>query len=157
MPLTTRGRSQRRILEATVAASLLAGAPSLLYTLGREGARGSWRYGVGATRAISALLAPGRPNVVVGAATHFAISAAVGQALGRFLPLRRSLLWGAIGGGAVGLVGAGLIGRRFDPIRELPFGRQLADNIAFGLIFAAVADRGEEPREPDVAGVAPAT
>jgi hypothetical protein len=157
MPLTTRGRSQRRILEATVAASLLGGAPSLLYTLGRDGAGGAWRYGVGATRAISALLAPERPNVVVGAATHFAISAAVGQALGRFLPLRRSLLWGAIGGGAVGLVAAGLIGRRVSSIRELPFGRQLADNVAFGLVFAAVADRCEEPREQDATDVAPAT
>jgi hypothetical protein len=40
----------------------------------------------------------------------------------------------------MGLIGAGVIGRRFTAIRDLPFGRQLADNIAFGVIFALVAD-----------------
>jgi hypothetical protein len=41
----------------------------------------------------------------------------------------------------MGLVGAGVVGRRSAAIRELPFGLQLADNIAFGIIFALVADR----------------
>jgi hypothetical protein len=41
----------------------------------------------------------------------------------------------------MGLVGAGLVGRRFPAIRDLPFGLQLADNAAFGVIFAFVADR----------------
>jgi hypothetical protein len=41
----------------------------------------------------------------------------------------------------MGFVGAGLVGRRFVAMRELPFGPQLADNIAFGVIFALVADR----------------
>jgi hypothetical protein len=41
----------------------------------------------------------------------------------------------------MGLIGAGIIGRRFAEIRDLPFGRQLADNVAFGIIFAVVADR----------------
>jgi hypothetical protein len=41
----------------------------------------------------------------------------------------------------MGLVGVGLIGRRFSAIRELPFAPQIADNIAFGVIFALVADR----------------
>lgn len=107
----------------------------------RDGVRGSWRYGVGGTRAIATLVPPGRPNVIVGAAIHFGISAAFGQVLGRLLPLRRSALWGAAGGAAMGLIGAGVVGRRFPAIRALPFGRQLADNVAFGIIFAVVADR----------------
>jgi hypothetical protein len=41
----------------------------------------------------------------------------------------------------MGLVGVGVIGRRFPAIRDLPFGLQLADNVAFGVIFAFVADR----------------
>jgi hypothetical protein len=135
------GRPQRRILEATLAASLLGAAPSLVYSVRRDGLSAAAQYGVRGTRAIATLVPPGRPNYVVGAATHFAISAGFGQVLGRFLPLRRSALWGAAGGAAMGLVGAGLVGRRFNSIRELPFGPQLADNIAFGIIFALVADR----------------
>jgi hypothetical protein len=141
MPRTTRRRPERRVLEATVAASLLGAAPSLLSSVRRDGVRQSWRYGVGATRAIATLVPPGRPDVLVGAATHFGISAVFGQVLGRLLPLRRSAFWGAAGGAAMGLIGAGVVGRRFPAIRALPFGRQLADNIAFGIIFAVVADR----------------
>jgi hypothetical protein len=40
----------------------------------------------------------------------------------------------------MGLVGVGVIGRRLVAIRELPFSPQLADNVAFGIIFALVAD-----------------
>jgi hypothetical protein len=141
MPGTTRRRSQRRILEATIAASLLSAAPSVLSNVHRGGVGGAWRYGLGATRAIATLVPPGRPNLIVGAATHVGISFGFGQVLGRFLPLRRSILWGAAGGAAMGFVGVGLIGRRFVAIRELPFGPQLADNIAFAIIFALVADR----------------
>jgi hypothetical protein len=45
----------------------------------------------------------------------------------------------------MGLIGAGLIGRRFAAVRALPFGPQLADNVAFGVIFAVVADRPTRP------------
>jgi hypothetical protein len=141
MPGTTRRRSERRILEATIAASLLSAAPSVLSTVQRDGVREAWGYGLRATRAIATLVPPGRPDLIVGAATHLGISAAFGQALGRFLPLRRSALWGAFCGAAMGLVGAGVVGRRSAAIRALPFSHQLADNIAFGIIFALVADR----------------
>ncbi|HEY1445475.1 MAG TPA: hypothetical protein VGF51_11310 [Acidimicrobiales bacterium] len=141
MPSTTGRRSQRRILEATIAASLLSAAPSGLGAVHRDGVRGMWRYGLRATRSIGTLVPPGRPNLILGAVTHFGISAAFGQALGRCLPHRQSALWGAAGGAAMGLVGVGVIGRRFPAIRDLPFGLQLADNVAFGVIFAFVADR----------------
>jgi hypothetical protein len=42
---------------------------------------------------------------------------------------------------------AGVVGRRFDAVRELPFGPQPADDIAFGLIFAVAADRWPRPGE----------
>lgn len=140
MASTTRRRSRRRILEATIAASLLSAAPSVLFSVHRDGVSGAWQYGLRATRAIATLVPPGRPNVIVGAATHFGISAAFGQALGRCLPHRRSALWGAAAGAGMGLVGVGVLGRRFVAIRALPFSPQLADNVAFGIIFALVAD-----------------
>ncbi|HSZ37764.1 MAG TPA: hypothetical protein VK773_11795 [Acidimicrobiales bacterium] len=141
MPRTTSGRSQRRIFEATLAASLLGAAPSLLYGVQRDGVRGTWRYGLRATRAVATMVPLGQSSLIVGAATHFALSAFFGQALGRLLPTRRSVLWGAATGAAMGALGPGVVGRRFPAIRELPFGRQLADNIAFGVVFAVVADR----------------
>jgi hypothetical protein len=139
------GRPRRRVLEATAAASVLAGAPSLAVALSRGGVAGAWRDGMRATRAIGVLLPPARPNLVGGAVAHFAISAAAGELFGRLLPVRHSVAWGAAGGTVMGLVNVGLIGRRFPAIRALPFGRQVADNVAFGVIFAAVADRA--PRE----------
>jgi hypothetical protein len=110
-----------------------------------EGIGGTWSYGVRATRAIGVLVPPGRPNLVGGVVAHFAISAAAGELFGRFLPVRHSVVWGAAGGAVMGLVNVGLIGRRFPAVRALPFGRQIADNVAFGVIFAAVADRA--PRQ----------
>lgn len=145
MPGARVARPRRRVLEATAAASVLAGAPSLAVALSREGVVGTWRYGVRATRAIGVLVPPGRPGLAAGAVAHVAISAVAGEVFGRFLPARHSLAWGAAGGAAMGLLNVGLIGRRFPAIRALPFGRQVADNVAFGVIFAAVADRA--PRQ----------
>jgi hypothetical protein len=145
MPRTTSERPQRRVLEATVAAALFGAAPSLLYSLQRDGVRGAWRYGLRATRAIGTLVPSGRPNVLLGAATHLGVSVVVGQALGRLLPRRGSALWGAAAGAALGCIGVGLVGRRFGAIRDLPFGPQVADNIAFGVVFALVADRAVRP------------
>lgn len=128
-------------------ASLFAAAPSILYSLHHAGPRGAWQYGLRATRAIATLVPSRRPSIALGVATRFGISIAVGQAFGRLLPRRRSTVWGAFGGAAVGLVGIGVVGRRFAAIRELPFGAQLADNIAFGIIFALVADRSGETHD----------
>jgi hypothetical protein len=136
-------RSQRSIIRATVAASLLSGAPSLGHALAQRGIGGAWRYGVDATRAIGVLVPPGRRNFAAGALAHFAISIGAGQLLGRVLPRRRSVLWGAGAGALMGVVGAGIVGRRFPAIRALPFGPQLADNVAFGVVFALVADLPE--------------
>jgi hypothetical protein len=129
------------VLEGTIAASLLAAAPSLLSSLQRDGVGGAWRYGLRATRAVATIVPPRRPNLVLGAATHVGISVAFGQVLGRLLPRRCSALWGGAAGAAMGCFGAGVVGRRFPAIRALPLGPQLADNIAFGVVFALVADR----------------
>lgn len=93
------------------------------------------RYGVRATRAVGTLVPPGRPNLIAGVATHLGLSLAFGQVPGRVLPRRHSALWGTAYGAAMGLVGAGIVGRRFNAVRELPIGPQLADNMAFGRIL----------------------
>lgn len=102
---------------------------------------GATRYGVEALRAIGTLVPPWRPSLPAGVVVHFSISAAAGELLGRLLPERHALFWAAGAGATMGLIGVGVIGRRSAAIRQLPFGLQVADNVAFGLVFAAVADR----------------
>ncbi|MDQ6806422.1 MAG: hypothetical protein M3065_15975 [Actinomycetota bacterium] len=136
-------RDQRRVAEATLAAALFSGAPSTLHALLTQGgARATGRYVYDATRAIGTLAPPGRPGLVRGTLIHAAISAVCGEALARALPQRRSAAWGAAAGLAIGLVNVGLIGRRFPAIRALPLMPQLADHVAFGVLFALAADRG---------------
>jgi hypothetical protein len=94
-----------------------------------------------ATRAVGTLVPPGRPGLVRGAVAHFVVSVLVGELLGRILPDRHSVGWGALAGLAIGVVNVGVVGRHFSAIRELPLGPQLADNMAFGALFAAVVDR----------------
>ena len=94
-----------------------------------------------ATCAIGTLVPPGRPGFIRGAIVHLGISAACGEALARALPEHNSVGWGAAAGFAIGVVNVGVIGRRFPAIRALPLVPQLADNTAFGLVFAFVVDR----------------
>ena len=75
-----------------------------------------------------------------GAIVHVGISVACGEVLARTLPRRRSIAWGAAAGLAIGVVNVGLIGRRFPAINSLPVMPQIADNVAFGTLFAVVVD-----------------
>ena len=135
-------RGRRRIVEGTVVAAALSGWPSTFHALRQGGVRSAAAYVGDATRAAGTLVPPGRASVWRGASAHLAISVACGEALARTLPRRRSVAWGAVGGLAIGAFNVGLIGRRFPAIRALPLLPQLADNVMFGIVFAAVADRG---------------
>ncbi len=139
-------RDRRRIIEATAVAALLGGAPSTLAALrhGRE-LRATVDYLKDATRAAGTLVPPGRPGSVRGALAHVGVSLACGELLACVLPERHSVLWGAGAGLTIGVVNVGVIGRRFPAIAALPLILQLADNVAFGAIFAAVVDRQPEP------------
>ncbi len=64
-----------------------------------------------------------------------------GEGLARALPETHSVGWGAAAGLAIGVVNVGVIGRRFPAIRALPLMPQLADNVAFGVVFAVLVDR----------------
>jgi hypothetical protein len=135
-------RDRRRIIEATAVAAMFGGAPSTLDALRRQrDIRGAVVCARDATRAIGTLLPPGRPSLVRGAAIHVGISVLCGEALARTLPERRSALWGAAAGLALGVVNVGMIGQRFPAIAALPLVPQLADNVAFGALFALVVDR----------------
>lgn len=138
-------RERRRVLEGTLAAAIFSAAPSTLDSLRRHRAAGPvLRDLLTATRAAGTLLPPGRPGLVRGGAAHLAISAGCGAVLGRTLPRRRSALWGAGAMLAIGVFNLAVIGRRYPEIRALPLLPQVADNVAFGAIFALVADRQPE-------------
>jgi hypothetical protein len=135
-------RDHQRVIEAIAAASIFSGAPSTLNALRTEGSiRSAVRYVYDATCAVGTLVPPGRPSFIRGAIAHVGISVAFGEAFARTLPQRRSVLWGAAAGLAIGVINVGIIGRRFPAIKALPLIPQLADNTAFGVVFAAVADR----------------
>ena len=136
------GRSGRRVLEGSLVAAGVSGAPSTLHALlTRGGGRGAIAYVIEATRAIGTVIPPGRPGLVRGTVLHLAISLGVGEVLAATLPERGSWAWGAAAGLGVGALNVGLIGRAFPAIRALPLAPQLADHALFGVVFALVADR----------------
>ncbi|HEX2702199.1 MAG TPA: hypothetical protein VHM72_02060 [Solirubrobacteraceae bacterium] len=94
-----------------------------------------------ATCAVGTLVPPGRPGFIRGALLHVGISVLCGEGLARTLPQSRSVIWGAGAGLAIGVINVGVIGRRFPTIAALPLVPQLADNVAFGAVFAFVVDR----------------
>jgi hypothetical protein len=134
-------RDRWAILRGAAVASVASGVPSSAYALLRG--RDPRAQGLTATRAIGTLVWPGEPGLVRGALVHGAVSLAVGGALGVTLPRRRSVAWGALAGVAIGWVNLVVIApRRYPAIASLPLGPQLADNAAFGAIFAAAARPG---------------
>lgn len=136
-------RSRRRTLEATAYAAVLGGLPSTLYAVAkdRRWSRGL-EYGVDVTTRIGVLLPPFRPGLARGVGAHLLVSAIAGQSMAYLLPRRRSVAWGAALGLAMGVDNVVVIGRRISGLADLPVGPQLADNIAFGVVFAALVDRG---------------
>lgn len=135
-------RDRRRITEATAVAAILSGVPSTIHALLAGGTiRAAAFYVRDATCAAGTLLPPGRPGLIRGAIVHLGMSAACGELLARTLPRHRSIALGAVAGLAIGVVNVGLIGRRFPAIKSLPLTPQLADHVAFGTLFAVVADR----------------
>jgi hypothetical protein len=135
-------RRRRRIAEAVLVSAAVSGLPSTLHALAaRRSLRAAGAAALEATRAVGTLIPPGRPGVVRGAVVHLAISAACGEGLARTLPRHHTVAWGAGAGLLIGIVNVGVIGRAFPAIRALPFAPALADNVAFGVLFALVVDR----------------
>jgi hypothetical protein len=135
-------RERRRVIQATAAAAALSGAPSTLVAFCRQrDFQSVVAYVRDATCAVGTLVPPGRPGFIRGALVHVGISVLCGEGLARTVPESRSVIWGAGAGLAIGVINVGVIGRRFPEIAALPLVPQLADNVAFGAVFAFVVDR----------------
>jgi hypothetical protein len=129
-------------MQATAVSAILSGAPSTLDAFRQQRNLGAVVAHVReATCAIGTLVPPGRPNFIRGFVVHLGISMLCGEGLARALPETRSARWGAAAGLTIGVVNIGVIGRRFPAIKALPFAPQLADHVAFGIVFALLVDR----------------
>jgi hypothetical protein len=129
-------------MQATAVAAALSGAPSTLDAFRRQrDLRSVTTYVWDATCSVATLIPPGRPDFVRGALLHVGISILCGEGLARTVPETHSVMWGAGAGLAIGVINVGVIGRRYPAIAGLPLVPQLADNVAFGALFAFVVDR----------------
>ena len=93
------------------------------------------------TCSVGTLVPPGQPDFMRGALLHVGISVLCGEGLARTVPETNSVIWGAGAGLAIGAINVGVIGRRYPAIARLPLVPQLADNVAFGALFAFIVDR----------------
>jgi hypothetical protein len=129
-------------MQATAVAAALSGAPSTLEAFRRQrDLRSVMTYVWDATCSVGTLVPPGRPDLIRGALLHVGISVLCGEGLARMVPERNSVIWGAGAGLVIGVINVGVIGRRFPAIAALPLVPQLADNVAFGAVFAFLVDR----------------
>jgi len=140
-------RDRRRVIEATLLAAALSGAPSTVHVfIKRRSLRSAAAYVYDTTRAIGTLLPPGRPGFGRGVLAHFAISMLCGETLARTLPPDHGAAWGAAGGFLFGVINVGVIGKSFPAISGLPLMPQLADNVMFGTVFAVAVDKRDPQR-----------
>ena len=128
-------RPLRDALRAGLIAAVVSGAPSTIHALA------TGRDLLEATYAAGSLLLPGerRRRVLLAAAipVHLGISVGWAVLLAAVLPRRRTVLAGAAAGLAIAALDLGIVGRRFERIRALPVGPQLADHIAYGAVVGA--------------------
>ena len=135
-------RDRRRIMRATAVAAALSGAPSTLDAFRRQrDLRSVMTYVWDTTCSVGTLVPLGQPDFMRGALLHVGISVLCGEGLARTVPETNSVIWGAGAGLVIGVINVGVIGRRFPAIAALPLVPQLADNVAFGALFAFVVDR----------------
>ncbi len=134
--LRRRFPTARRLLEASLVAAIFSGVPSTTHALLTHADP------LAGARAAGTLVQPRRRpgSLLAGALAHGAISLGWTTALAA-APAGRRAVWGATGAIGVALLDLQVIGRRFPEIRDLPFGPQLADHVAFGVLAGWVLDR----------------
>jgi hypothetical protein len=125
---------------------VLSGAPSTAHALATRGdpleptlAAGSILLGDEERR--SRLLLAAVP-------VHLALSFGWATAISLTAPRGRELPFGLAAGGAIAALDLGLIGRRFERIRALRTGPQVADHLAFGAVVGASLRRRRRARTP---------
>ena len=126
-------------IKAGLAAAVISGAPSTLYSLA------AGRDPLEATVAAGSMVLPNedRRGRLIAAAVpvHLTISVFWGVVLAGTLPRKRPLVAGTIAGLAIGAFDLFVVGRRFPRIKALPTAPQLADHVAFGVVVACVLPR----------------
>jgi hypothetical protein len=126
-------------LTAGFVAAILSGLPSALWSLAAR------RDPLEATLAAGSILLPSersRSRLVAAAIpVHVSLSLGWALVLARVLPRRCETAAGAVAGLGIAALDLGLIGRRFQRIRALPWLPQVADHVAFGATVGYVLGR----------------
>lgn len=116
-------------------AAVLSGAPSTLHAVATRSDP------LEASLAAGSMLLPDedrRARLLLAAApVHMALSLGWGTAIALTAPRGREIAYGTAAGAAIAALDLGLIGRRFERIRELPLWPQVADHLAFGAVTGA--------------------
>jgi hypothetical protein len=124
------------VLAAGLTAAVLSGVPSTAYALWRgedplEGALAAGTLLLPRERRASRLLP-------AATAVHLGLSLGWAAVLERVLPARRTLPWSAAAGLGIAALDLGVVGRRFERIRALATGPQVADHLAYAIVAGAV-------------------
>jgi hypothetical protein len=123
-------------LRAGLIAAAVSGAPSTIHAVA------TGRDPLQATYAAGSLLRPNehrRARLVAAAIpVHLAISLGWAVVLAAVLPRRRTAVAGVVAGVAIAALDLVLVGRRFERIRELPVGPQVADHVLYGMTVGAL-------------------
>jgi hypothetical protein len=122
---------------AAVAAGVLSGAPSTAHAVATR------RSVLASTRAAGTVLA--RPTLPRGVLAHIVITSWWTVVLAAVLPRRRTPIWGAAAGLAIGALDLGIARRRLPAIAALPRVPQLLDHVAFGAIVGVVLAGADHP------------
>jgi hypothetical protein len=141
----------RAVLRTAAVAGTLGGLPSTIWTLRQRGDL------LASTRAAGTLLVSGRARpgtqLAAGVLAHALVSIFWAGVLCTTLPRRATVVAGAGGGLAIGLLDRRLARHLAPAIAELPCGPQLADHVAFGVLVAVAARREfSAPAPPPPAG-----
>ena len=130
---------KRNVVESALVAGLLSGIPSTGHALLTR------RDPLEATKAAGTLVLHDSAGTLAlvgaGIASHALISLAWASVLTATLPRDRSVAWGAVSGACIAVLDLLILGRRFERIRRLPLGPQIADHIAFGTIVGFMLSR----------------
>ena len=117
-------------------ASVLSGAPSTAHALATRSDP------LEATLAAGTILLPAEERrgrlLLAAIPVHMALSLGWATAIALAAPRGRELEFGVAAGAGIAALDLGLIGRRFERIRALRLGPQIADHLAFGAVTGAV-------------------
>ena len=128
-------RPLRKTVRAGLFAAVVSGAPSTIHAIA------TGRDPFEATEAAGSILLPGErrrgPLLAAAVPVHLGISIGWAVVLSAVLPRRKAILAGAAAGLAIAALDLGVVGRRFERIRALPLGPQLADHVLYGAAVGA--------------------